>query len=75
MDENVEAALKTYGQFLDGESSRMNETVIQAIKTLREYVFARDPENEAIHKTLITAGRKGLSGAELERLVRAVGSD
>lgn len=75
MDENIESALKIYGQFLDGESPRMDGPIIQAIKTLREYVFARDPADREIHNTLVTAKRKKLSGTEMRALVEAVGSD
>jgi hypothetical protein len=70
MDENVQAALNTYGEYLDGTSKRMNETIIQAIKTIREYVYLRNPDNQEIHHAIITAKRKNMSGAELESLVK-----
>ncbi len=70
MDENVQAALNTYGEYLDGTSKRMNETIIQAIKTIREYVYLRNPDNQEIHRAIITAKSKNMSGAELESLVK-----
>jgi len=73
MNEAVNNALRVYGEFLDGDH-RMSPAVIEAIRTIREYVYGCDPFNQAIHKTIITAKRKGLSGAALEALVKEIGS-
>lgn len=69
MDERVKAALQVYGQYLDGKSARMNETIIAAIRTIRRYVYLRDPLDEEIHRTILMARRRKMSGAELESLV------
>ena len=69
VDEHVKAALKVYGDYLDGTPKRMNETIIQAIKTIREYVYLRDPLDREIHRTIIMAKGKKMSGAELHALI------
>ena len=70
MDGKVVAAVKIYGQYLDGDSPRMDTTVINAIRTIREYIHLRDPDDPEFHQTILTAKRKKMSGAELESLVR-----
>jgi hypothetical protein len=71
MDEKVEATVKIYSAFLDGESPRMDTTIIEAIRTIREYVYVRDPNDQDIHNTIVTAKRNKMSGAALEAVLRA----
>jgi len=73
MNEAVNNALRVYGDFLDGDQ-RMSTPVVEAIRTIREYVYRCDPFNEAIHKTIIAGKRNGLSGAALQALVNEIGS-
>jgi hypothetical protein len=74
MDESVKAALKVYGRYLDGELIAMDKSIIEAIRTIREYVYLRDPHDEDIHRTIITAKRKQLTGSDLESFVMKVGT-
>jgi hypothetical protein len=70
MDDNVRAALRTYGQFLDGPARRMDETIIQAIRIIREYLYLRGPNDDSTQRAIVTAKHKKMSGAELESLVK-----
>lgn len=73
MNESVSQALRVYGEFLDSDQ-RMGPAVVEAIRTIREYVHGCDPTNQAIHKTIITAKRTGMSGSALAALVNEIGS-
>jgi hypothetical protein len=73
MNEAVSHALRVYGEFLDSDQ-RMSPAVVEAIRAIREYVYGCDPTNPAIHQTIITAKRKGMTGAALEALVNEIGS-
>jgi hypothetical protein len=73
MNEAVSHALRVYGEFLDSDQ-RMSPAVVEAIRAIREYVYGCDPTNQAIHQTIITAKRNGMSGAALEALVNEIGS-
>lgn len=70
MDERVETALKVYGEFLDGESVRMNQDIINAIRTIREYAYLRNPSDQNMQHAIVTAKRKKMSSTELESLVK-----
>lgn len=70
MDEGVERALKVYGEFLDGNSVRMNEDIINAIRTIREYVYLRNPGDQDTQHAIVMAKRNKMSSAELESLVK-----
>jgi len=70
MDERVEKALKDYGEFLDEESGRMNQDIINAIRTIREYLHLQNPNDQDIQQAIVTAKRKKMSSAQLESLVR-----
>jgi len=72
MNEAVSHALRVYGEFLDSDQ-RMSPTVVEAIRAIREYVYGCDPTNQAIHQTIITAKRNGMSGVALEALVNEIG--
>jgi hypothetical protein len=73
MNDAVKNAVRVYGEFLDGDQ-RMAPAVVEAIRTIREYLYGCDPTNQAIHETLITAKRNGMSGAEMQALVSEFGS-